>query len=153
MKSSLLGRTYMIAAIQIDEDGMTQPQSPHELRIDWELVDSILNNQLQPYMRWTSRNEQESANGRGTKSFACQTTSGQMYSIDESMVLEDITTKSPFPTPELNQPRIIMPADMKLSFNILPARRVVSTNQEYDHTWSSKPVGREGEICYLKSQS
>jgi len=89
----------MIAAIQIDEDGMTQPHSPHELRIDWELVDSILNNQLQTMYAMTSRNEQESANGRGTKSFACQTTSVQMYSIDESMVLEDITTKL-FPNPE-----------------------------------------------------
>ena len=148
----------MVAAIQIDEDGTTQPQSPHELRIDWELVDSILNNQLQPYMRWKSRNEQESTNGRGTKAFACQTTSGQMYSIDESMVLEDITAKSPFPTPGYESTEDYYASRYEIilqhpNLPLIPARRVVSMNQEYDHTWSSKPVGREGEICYLKSQS
>ena len=136
----------MIAVIQIDEDGMTQPQSPHELRIDWELVDSILNNQLQTMYAMTSRNEQESANGRGTKSFACQTTSVQMYSIDESMVLEDITTKL-FPNPEYESTEDYYASryEIILQHPNLPgyqARRMVSIkNQEYDHKCSSKSLG------------
>jgi hypothetical protein len=138
MKKSLHQRTYLITPICKDDDNKS--------KIDWSNVEKILSNQIQPYEDWRDSCSHETPCGR--KAFAFQSTSNQVYIISDSYENPGLTALSAFPEPGYEtfksyyKDRFDIEV-MNTDSPLIPAKRIVSTNQEIELSIVSKQVELE----------
>jgi len=145
MKQSLHQRTYLITPICKDAALISN--------IDWSNIEMILNNQIKPYQDWKDSRDHETLNG--SKAFAYQSTSNQLYIISDSYKNPDITALSEFPEPSYDTFRSYYKDRFDIELMnpespLIPAKRIVSTNQEIDEVLLlSKEAELESPSYYL----